>query len=210
MKDQLYPKIRIPLRLRITDQIDVKLQGYAIEFYDTFLPGESVQELRAYCDKYHRTMNLEKPLFYTKLGNPMNGERIWEIVKRCVHRAGLDPATIWVHTIRRAFKRVVRHTALDDDLKEAIMGHVLRDSRENYFSRNEPGEIEQEYMKIDFSRKVPESKVQRQTKQIEEQAQEIERLKETVENLEKRAATEKQMAIIDELLKKVKKGEIKL
>lgn len=186
VKDQLYPEPKIPLRLRITDQIDTKLRGYMINFYDTFLQGEAVQKLKAYCDKYHKEKDLEKPLFYTDLGNPMSGERIWEIVKGCVRRAGLDPKTIWVHTIRRAFKRVVRHSSLDSEFKEAIMGHVLEGSRENYFSRNDPDEIETEYMKIDFGREIPETKVQRQAQQIKEQAEENERLKNRIQLTEEK------------------------
>jgi integrase len=47
VKDQLYSEPKIPLRLRITDQIDTKLRGYIIDFYDTFLQGEAIQKLKA-------------------------------------------------------------------------------------------------------------------------------------------------------------------
>jgi len=184
--DQLYceggPKI--PLRLRITEKIDTKLKGYMIDFYDAFLQGEAVQKLKAYCDKYHKDKDPEKPLFYTRLGNRMNAERPWDVLKSCVKRAGLDPSTIWVHTVRRAFKRVVRHANISEEFKEAIMGHVLEGSRENYFSRNDPQEIETEYMEIDFSRDIPETRLQKQTQQIQEQAQEIETLKTQVSRFE--------------------------
>jgi site-specific recombinase XerD len=173
VQDQLYPEPKIPLRLRITDQIDTKLRGYMIDFYDTFLQGEAVQKLRAYCDAYHKDQDPEKQLFYTDLGNPMSGERVWDIVKGCVRRAGLDPKTIWVHTIRRAFESVVRHSSLDFEFKEAVMGHALEGSRENYFSCNDPQEIEQEYLKIDFGREIPESKVQKQAEEIEKLKKEL-------------------------------------
>lgn len=212
VKDQLYceggPKI--PLRLRITDQIDTKLRGYMIDFYDTFLQGEAVQKLRAYCDKYHKEKDPEKPLFYTDLGNPMSGERLWDIVKGCVRRAGLDPKTMWVHTIRRAFKRVVRHTPLDDDFKEALMGHVLEGSRENYFSRNDPGEIAIEYMKIDFGREIPETKVQKQAEQIEEQAKKIEDLKSQVEKLTAQRLSPEDVEKLNRILKLVEEGKIRV
>jgi len=170
VKSQLYRQEgpKIPLRLCITDEIDTKLRGYSIDFYDTFLQGEAVEALRAYCDKVHRDGKEDEPLFYTKLGRAMNPTAVWETLKRCVKRAGLDPETVWVHTIRRAFKRVVRHASVDDeDFKEAIMGHVLPGSRENYFSRNDPAEIAEQYMKIDFSREIPETKVQKQAEEIE-------------------------------------------
>ena len=192
--------LKIPLRLRVTDRIDTKLRGYAIDFYDAFLQGEAVEELKAYCDKYHKDQNPEKPLFYTNLDNPMSGERVWEIVKGAVRRAGLDPETFWVHTIRRAFKRVVRHSLLDDEFKEAIMGHVLEGSRENYFSRNEPEEIAQEYMKIDFSREVPETKVQKQAEEIERLRRQVEELNESQKRMFEKAEKEGgREAIIDEI-----------
>jgi len=200
VKDGLYPQPKIPLRLRIADKIDTKLRGYSIDFYDTFLQGEAVQELRAYCDKYHADRLDDKPLFYTRLGNPLNGERVWDIVKSCVRRAGLDAKNIWVHTIRKAFKRVVRHTSLDDEFKEAIMGHVLEGSRENYFSRNEPEEIAQEYMKIDFSREVPETKVQKQAEEIERLRRQVEELNESQKRMLEKAEKEGgREAIISEI-----------
>jgi len=57
------------------------------------------------------------------------------------------------------------------------MGHVLPGSRENYFSRNNPEEIAEEYMKIDFSREIPETKVQKQTQEIERLKMETEKLR---------------------------------
>ena len=210
VKDQLYREDgpKIPLRLRITDRIDTKLRGYQIDFYDTFLQGEAVQKLKAYCDRYHKGESPEKPLFYTRLDNLMNGERIWDIVKGCVRRAGLDPATIWVHTVRRAFKRVVRHTQLDDEFKEAIMGHVLEGSRENYFSRNDPEEISIEYMKIDFGREVPETKVQQQAQQIEEQQKEIESLRKELGELRQQTLSEDEVQTLQKLLRVVEQGKL--
>ncbi len=159
---------KIPLRLRVSDEIDTKLRGYSINFYDTFLQGEAVEALKAYCDSYHKDGDENEALFYSKLGNPINETAVWEMLKRCVRRAGLDPKTIWVHTIRKAFKRVVRRANIDDDFKEAIMGHVLPGSRENYFSRQIPKEIEENYMKADFSREIPESEVQRLRERLKE------------------------------------------
>ena len=189
VKNQLYQEEapKIPLRLRITDKIDTKLRGYSIDFYDTFLQGETVEALKAYCDKVHRDGKEDEPLFYTKLGRAMNATAVWETLKRSVRRAGLNPATIWVHTIRRAFKRGVSHASVDDeDFKEAIMGHVLPGSRENYFSRNDPQEIQAEYMKIDFGREIPETKVQKQAKEIERLKQRLTKLEPQDEKERKR------------------------
>jgi len=202
VKSQLYPEPKIPLRLRITDKIDTKLQGYAIDFYDARLQGEAVEALKAYCEKYHREADENKPLFSTKLGNPMNETAVWSMFKKCVRRAGLDPSRIWVHTIRKAFKRVVRHAPVDDeDFKEAIMGHVLPNSRENYFSRYECEELDKEYMKIDFSRQIPESKFQRQNEQIIELQSEIKKQTKEIKAL-KGFLHEKEHVIWREKLKK--------
>jgi len=186
VKDQLYREDgpKIPLRLRITDDIDTKLRGYAISFYDTFLQGEAVNALKAYCDKYHKDKDENAPLFYSRLGRPLTRNRIWEIVKRCVKRAGLDPKRIWVHTIRRAFRDVLRHTeGLTEEFREAIMGHVLPGSEENYFSRHKIEDLEAQYMKADFGREIPETKVQKQAKEIRELRQQVKVLDEQLKML---------------------------
>ena len=209
VKDQLYQneEPKIPLRLRITDKIDTKLRGYSIDFYDTFLQGEAVQALKAYCDKHHKDGKEDTPLFYTKIDTAVQPHAVWETLKRSVKRAGLDPEKIWVHTVRRAFKRVVRHASVDDeDFKEAIMGHVLPGSRENYFSRNDPSEIAEEYMKIDFSREIPETKVQRQAEEIERLKKETESLRaqaaENVELKQRIQQTEQKLGDLEKLIRK--------
>jgi len=198
---------KIPLRLRITDKIDSKLRGYSIDFYDAFLQGEAVEALKAYCDKTHRDGEEDAPLFYTKIGRAMNPTAVWETLKRSVKRAGLNPETVWVHTIRRAFKRVVRHADVDDeDFKEAIMGHVLAGSRENYFSRNNPDEIEKEYMKIDFSREVPETKriITKQTEEIGRLKMEVRKLRaEQLENVKLRKDLENRDKRLSRLEEKI-------
>jgi len=160
---------KVPLRLRITDQIDTKLQSCSIDFYDTFLGYEVIEALKAWCKKAHKTSQDDTPLFYTRHYRRMLRQNVWVLVKRAVKRAGFDRKTMWVHTIRRAFKKVVRKAPIDDDFKEAIMGHVLPGSRENYFSRNDVKDLENAYMQIDFSREVPTSETQRLKEQLDKE-----------------------------------------
>lgn len=162
-------KNKFPLRLRITAEIDSRLWGYGIDYYDTFLSYEAIEALKQYCERFHGKGDPDEWLFYSKEGTPMSRQNVWAMVKRAVERAGFDRKTMWVHTIRRAFKKQVRKAPIDDDFKEAIMGHVLPGSRENYFSRNDLKEIEDAYMQIDFSREIPTSETQRLKEQLEKE-----------------------------------------
>ena len=177
VKNQLYPEIKIPLTLKITDQLDTKMQGYDLPFYYTFLQGEAVETLKIYCDNTHKNDKDNTPLFLSSLGNSLDQSSVWEIVKRCTKRAGLDPSTIWTHTIRRAFKAVVRRSVIVDDFKEAIMGHRLEGSQENYFSRNNPEDLAKEYMRINFGRTVPKSRLEIMEKEIMQKNSDVETLK---------------------------------
>jgi integrase len=160
---------KFPLRLRITPEIDSKLAGYGLDYYDTFLQYEAIEALKQYYEEFHRKGDPDEWLFYSKQGTPMSRQNVWAMVKRAVKRAGFDPKTMWVHTIRRAFKKQVRKAPIDDDFKEAIMGHVLPGSRENYFSRNDVKDLENAYMQIDFSREIPTSETQRLKEQLEKE-----------------------------------------
>ena len=179
IKNQLYPEAKIPLTLKITDDLDTTLRGYDLPFYYTFLQGEAVETLRTYCNKFHKNGadNDNAPLFYSKLGNSLDPGSVWEIVKKCTKRAGLDPSTIWTHTLRRAFKDVVRKSSLSNDFAEALMGHRLEGSQENYFSRNRPDDVAKEYMKIDFSCSVPKSRMAQVENQLATKTVELEELK---------------------------------
>jgi len=149
VKNQLL-RGKIPIRLRITDEIDTKLRGYSIAFYDTFIGKEAIEALEKYCQSIQYSGD-NKPLFQTESGRRMNPVLVWSNIKKCIIRAGFDKKSITVHTFRKAFKRVVRQADIDEELKEAIMGHVLPGSRENYFSREDVEEVKKAYMKIDFS-----------------------------------------------------------
>jgi integrase len=45
---------KIPLHVRITDEIDTKLKGYRLDFYDTFIGKEAFEMLARYCNVAHQ------------------------------------------------------------------------------------------------------------------------------------------------------------
>jgi len=211
VKKQLYPEPQIPLMLKITDDIDTKLRGYDLPFYYTFLQGEAVETLKTYCDKFHKkgVDADDTPLFYSKLGNSLDQNSVWEIVKKCTKRAGLDPSTIWTHTLRRAFKDVVRKSSIgDNDFKEALMGHRLEGSQENYFSRNRPEDVAREYMKIDFSRNVPKSRIEQMEKELTSKTFELENLKAQMAEMQTQGFSAEEKKQISLLLKAVQEGKM--
>jgi len=131
VRSQLYPNIQVPLRL------------------------EAVQALRQYCDVFHKDSDDEAFLFLSKTGRQLDKVHIWRTFKRIVRRSGFDPKGLWVHSLRKAFRKVVRTSSIDPDFAEAMMGHLLPGSRENYFDRHDIDQLAEEYMKINFSREIP-------------------------------------------------------
>lgn len=191
VKDQLYPEPQIPLRLKVTEDIDTKLASYGLAYYVSFLQGEAVQALKQYCDRYHRDSPDDAPLFPSRNSGRLGRTIIWRGFKRAARRAGLDPKTVWVHSLRKSFRKVVRTSPIDPDFAEALMGHLLPGSRENYFDRHDINELAEEYMKINFAREIPENNHTKMRSEIEQlQAQNL-GLSGMVEELRKELATQK-------------------
>ena len=154
--------------LKITAKLDYKLRSRDVPFYYTFLNGEGVETLRQYCKVTHKQSNNSAPLFTTRGYRPVSQSYILKVVKMCVKRAGLNPATIWTHTIRKAFRKIVRQTNIDDDDKEQLMGHVIPGSRASYYDKKDIGLIMKAYEQCNFSRELPESEVAKLRKQLED------------------------------------------
>lgn len=145
----------VPIRLRISSDIDTKLRGMDIDYYYTFLGSEAVDALNRYIKAMkERGVRFEKntPLFITSTGKRIHRIAVWKIVKRAASDAGLDPKGIWIHCLRKAFRKVLNASPMDEDTKEAIMGHKLPGVRGNYFDLHDIDEIEGKYMKCNFSR----------------------------------------------------------
>jgi len=156
------------IALKITRDLDNKLRGRNIPFYYTFLNGEGAETLKRYCKLHHKDSTPDTPLFFTKGKKAINQTWVWRIVKMCVERAGFDVKTISTHTLRKAFRKVVRQTNIDDDTKEELLGHTIRGSREAYFDRKDIELIREEYLKCNFAREVSESNHIRMKRQLEE------------------------------------------
>lgn len=193
VKDQLAAG-KVPLRIKINDDIDTKLKGYSVAFYYAFLGKESVEALKEYCEKVHRFSKDDTPLFMTDSNKRMRDVLIWTNLKGCIERAGFDKRTITTHTIRKAFRRCVRQADINEELKEVLMGHKLKGTMENYYDRNDLEEIQKQYEKIDFSEErngvriseFAELKLERETLRsvIMNQRSEIDDLKQKVEKTE--------------------------
>ncbi len=188
------------ITLKITPRLDYKLRGRNIPFYYTFLNGEGAETLRRYCQVHHKGSEGDTPLFYTRQGNPVHQRWVWKVVKMCAERTGLDPKTIWTHTIRKAFRKIVRQAPIDDDDKEQLMGHVIPGSREAYFDRKDVDLIKEAYQKCNFTREIPESNHVRMKSEIQQlQAQNV-RLAGMVEELRR------ELAAMKDELKALKRG----
>ena len=158
------------ITLKITSEVDDKLRGANIPFYCTFINGEGVLALRQYCQVAHKNSKPDAFLFYTSSSKkPMANSWVWWITKKCVKRAGMDPKTIWVHSFRKAFRKIVRQADIDDDDKEQLMGHAIKGSRQAYYDRHDLELIRQAYEKCNFSRELPQSETTKLRKQLEEE-----------------------------------------
>jgi len=181
VREQLYPEIKFPLHLKITNAIDTKLSGYGLSHYYTFLQAEASQALRDYLD-YRIGQEGElsdndfifKPVLRRARKERFGQTGVLALVKRMAKRIGLDPRCVWTHTIRKSFRKVLNASPIDEDTKEALMGHRLPGSRENYFDSHDLDEIARKYMTADFSASKKTEDLQ---KDLEASKAEIERLR---------------------------------
>jgi len=143
--------------LKITDQIDQKLQEANIDFYYSFVTNHALTTFRKYEQTHRGKQTDDDYVFYNNAMKVIKVHSVSCIFKRLVDRLvertviEKDPKVkLSFHDIRRAFRKFVRNSPIqDDDFKEFIMGHVLKGSREAYAERD-PLELGKEYLKIDF------------------------------------------------------------
>jgi len=181
VRDQLYSEIKIPVRLKITNQIDTKLSGCGLSYYYTFLQAEAAQALQDYLDyRIGQETDVQnddfifKPILPRAQRKRMNQITVLGLVKRSAKRTGFDPRRVWTHAIRKSFRKVLNASPIDEDTKEALMGHRLPGSRENYFDSHDLDEIARKYMTADFSASKRTEDLQ---KDLEASKAEIERLR---------------------------------
>jgi integrase len=134
---------------------DTKLSGKGLGWYWAFLHKEASRKLIQYVKTERANAGDSEQLFLSKVGNELNHVSIGRIFKDCLRRAdleGIDPSTVWFHTLRATFRKVLRNAGIeDDDFKEFIMGHTLAGSRENYMDAD-INDLARQYAKCDFSR----------------------------------------------------------
>jgi len=152
VREQLEKGI-VPLHLKITDDLDTKLRGYDLPYYDTFVGKEAADALKRFCEIRHKNSTDDTPLFTSRNNNRVADTNVWFHTKRCMAHAGFDKRTMWVHSFRKAFKSELRKAPINEELSELLMGHRLRGSRESYMNRNDAvEELCEAYEQADFSR----------------------------------------------------------
>jgi len=143
LRPYLYPEIDAPIPLQITSDIDTKLRSSEISYYYTFIARDGAEYLKNYTDQL-----MDEPDECRLFG--LDNSRICQIIKRLAKKIGIDPKTVWTHLLRKSFRKVLNRSTLDEDTKEAIMGHRLAGSRGNYFDHADLNEIRSKYARLDF------------------------------------------------------------
>jgi len=181
----------VSIRLKITSNIDTKLRHAGLTYYWSFIGNEAVDALRTYIEQLKSKgvqLKDEDPLFRSKYGGRLAMESIYRIVKTAVGRLGIDKRKVWPHLLRKSFRKVLNRSDLDEDTREALMGHKLPGSRGNYFDFHDVDEIEEKYKSCNFSREAETSAIK-----IEERVEEIEaEYREKYEELRKKLEQELQ------------------
>ena len=158
---QLYPEMKGPVQLRITPDLDNKLNLYGLPYYITFLAQEGAVALRDHIDerkkRYGWTPKSGDRIFVTassaSKGEPIGLDGVWSVIKFAAEQAGLDPKSVWPKVLRKSFRKTLNATeTLDEDTKEALMGHRLPGSRGNYFDYHDLDEVREKYLRVDWSR----------------------------------------------------------
>src|SRR2546425_1988199 len=156
----LYPEIHVPVQLKITVKEDSKLAGYALDYYVTFLSHEAAESLRDYIEERKRngwTPKKGEFLFVPEASASKNDQMstggLWEVIKSCAEKAGLNPEATWTHLLRKSFRKTLNATpSIPEDLKEALMGHRLPGSRGNYFDYHDVDDAAEKYALADWTR----------------------------------------------------------
>jgi integrase len=184
VKDELKNDL---ITLKITKDLDDKLKSLGIDFYYTFLNGEGAATLRKYCEEEHSDGDPDKPLFLTDTGTSVTRPYILRMLKSCIRRAGYDPKTMWIHSLRKAFRKIVRQAPdVDDDDREQLMGHSIKGSRSAYYDKNDIPIMMGVYRKCNFSRQSAFTEVAKVKIETEDLKKENDYLKEQLRRLDEK------------------------
>lgn len=72
VKDYLWPEVKTPIPIKVTPEMDTKMQGYDLEYYYTFLGKEAAQALKEYLEaRISRGAKLtpQSPIWVTQASN---------------------------------------------------------------------------------------------------------------------------------------------
>jgi integrase len=159
VKQHLFPYIEVPVPLKITNNLDTKLSGYGLGYYYTFLGQEAAQALKDYLEeRLSKEGNLRDDDYISKgltrraTRGRLHDKDIRAIVKSAAKSIGINPKNVWTHLIRKSFRKVLNQSDLDEDTKEALMGHRLPGSRANYFDYHDISEITRKYLTCNFGK----------------------------------------------------------
>ena len=196
VRTQLYPEIKVPISLKTTPQLDPKISSYGLDYYYTFLQKEAAEALRSYLDwrmAEEGSLPDSAPIFVSRTssikGVKINVTSYWRLIKKYAHKAGLPADRIWPHCIRKSFRKVLNASQMDDDTREALMGHKIPGSRENYFDRHDLGEIEEKYARCLFGREVNNAMGRMALRQMEEMQVQLNERDTMIKTLEERLSS---------------------
>jgi len=157
VQSQLFPDIKIPVIIKVTPDLDTKLRGYELPYYPTFLQREAATALRQYLEQRMKQGELKDDDYVFVPEAPQSRNeylaptQILTIIKRAAQRVGIDPKTLWTHCLRKAYRKVLNSTDMDEDTREVLMGHLPPGSRKSYFDYHDINEIAGKYARADFS-----------------------------------------------------------
>jgi integrase len=212
VRDQLFPEngeMKVPVRLKITEEIESKLRNYDMGYYYTFLGREASEALKKYLQwRIERGEKLgdENPIFVSN-STTVKGQRlrlgsIREMIKRCAEKVGLNPKGIWPHCLRKAFRKALNNTDIDEDTKEALMGHKLPGSRGSYFDYHDVDEVEGKYIRINFSPPTTVSAEELRKKQVLDMVRILGFTEDKIKSVEEALA---KYATVDEAMEEIRK-----
>jgi len=165
LRPYLYPEINAPIPIRVNENLDTKLRSSEIGYYFTFLARDGSEYLKNFTDQLK-----DKPDDYRLFG--FHEGTILNIVKKLAKKIGLDPKTVWTHLFRKSFRKVLNSlsSTLDEDTKEALMGHKLPGARGNYFDYADLEEIKEKYSRLQFwTQNVGLSELKQENRNLKQQ-----------------------------------------
>jgi integrase len=188
VKNYLYPQVKAPIPILITAQLDHKILRYGRKEYTTFLSQQAAQALREWCDyrmRYGWKPQDSDALFVTfkkdhktPTTKVITRKNVWTVIKTIARKARMPG--VWVHLIRKSFDNIVT-PEIPFAYKEALMGHNLPGSSDNYHDWNDTKTLQEQYESVDWTRNGI-SRISNLEQEVKEWKEKYEGLKTEVED----------------------------